>query len=79
LPTTHRNNRGVASFVDIQAVVSGTQCSESQIWRINLDRLILTKVAHMNVYGTFGELNLRHGVIEVQKRKACLASKTNHG
>ncbi|PYU39418.1 MAG: hypothetical protein DMG53_24570 [Acidobacteria bacterium] len=73
----HNNESGIACFVDVDLVVARTEDGESKVGGIDFDRFILFEMPHAQVKGAFGEPDLRHAIIQIQKRKTSVAGKAD--
>jgi hypothetical protein len=73
------NYRGVSGFIDVDAVVAGTQDGECKIGGVDFDGLVLFQTANTEIDGAFGETNLQRAVIEVEERKAGHFAEANRG
>src|SRR6267143_1403689 len=70
---------GVAGFVDVDFVIAGTKDGESEVGRIDFESFVLFEAAHAHVKGAFGEADLGHVVVQIQKGKTSVAGKTDGG
>jgi hypothetical protein len=73
------DNCGVTVFVDGDAIRSGTKDGKGEIGRVNLEGFVLLQTLHADPKRTFGELDLRDVVIEIEKREAGGATDAKAG
>ena len=71
------DNRRVARFIDLQAIVTGSKKIEGEVWRIHFERLVLIEVAQVNADDAFAETDLCDVIGQVQKGESGFTGQTN--
>jgi hypothetical protein len=67
----------IAIFIHINAVLSRVSHIESQIWSVNLERIIPIKISNTEEHRAYRNSQLRDVVFEIEKSKAGFGSKTD--
>src|SRR5690349_5758984 len=73
------DDRRVTSLVHFNPIVTRTIKSHGHVRSVDLERLPLTPLAHVNDRGAGRDVDLRRAVIEIQERETGAAAQPDNG